>query len=89
MGDFTLHQCFLQFNARCGDGYGQVLPVSNAVVVFGYNGWNQIRKSFACSDLRFTESNLLFGKTDIHLLCKSNLFFPNVISVIGENNTED
>ena len=41
------------------------------------------------NNFRFTESNLLFGKTDIHLLCKSNLFFPNVISVIGENNTED
>ena len=89
VGDFTLHQCLLQFNTRCSDGDGQVLSVGDAVMVLGDNGCNQIRKGFASSDLCFTEGNLFLGKSDIHFLCEADLFFSDVVSVIGKYNTED
>ena len=58
-------------------------------MMLGNNRCHQIGKSLSGSDFRFAKRNLFLGKTDVHLLCEADLFFPNVIAVVGKYNTED
>ena len=89
VGDFSLYECLLQLDTGGGDGDRQILTVCQAIMMFGDNGCHQIRKGLSSSDLCFTEGNLLFSKADIHLLCETDLFLSDVVSVIGKHHTKD
>ena len=89
IGNLTLYQGFLQFNAGGSDGDRQLLTVDSTVMMLGNNRCHQIGKSLSGSDFRLAERDLFLGKADVHLLCKADLFLPNEIAVVGEHNSEN
>ena len=89
VGNLTFHQCFLQFDAGCGNRNRELSLIGVAGVIPGHQRCHQIRKGLTGSYFRLAQGNLLLSKTSKHFLRQRDLLFSDGVPILGKNYAEN